>query len=450
MARVARTLASCATLLATAAAVPVPTEVAAAIVRVADNTTAVPGGATGAFTFFSAPRCSGGTAFFVGSPDSGEGGIFNAALLGTSPPETIGITVKTGPPSWASKLPGAPDGATIFQCSDWAGGPEGMAFVAYPQASEDQSLARLVMSVDGTLSSVVDMRTALPDGGTVAKFDSDAPGVGGKLVAFHAVSSMGADGWWLATPSDAADGAPTISKIVDNSTAMPIAGSPKFHGFDGAMSMASDGSVGAFFANNGLMMTNPNARTGIFSWTKATNALGCVANDNDTAVPTLGDAWHYSGFGGVSVSASGAICFMAEAANDRDPIHVGIWCKGVTSADADGADDDALVAIVDSTVLVPGSPDGEKFQYVDYPSVSPDGSTVVFQGNDQQGRRGVYAVVVGGSVIKLFDWQDTIAGQKVFNIQLNQGSFDGKTVSVFVALSDTNEGIYTIPLATRD
>ena len=39
-----------------------------AIVRVADNTTIVPGGARGAFTFFSAPLCTGGTAYFTGSP----------------------------------------------------------------------------------------------------------------------------------------------------------------------------------------------------------------------------------------------------------------------------------------------------------------------------------------------------------------------------------------------
>lgn len=38
----------------------------------------------------------------------------------------------------------------------------------------------------------------------------------------------------------------------------------------------------------------------------------------------------------------------------------------------------------------------------------------------QGGRRGVYAVVIGSPVIKLFDWQDQITGQKVFNIQLNQ------------------------------
>lgn len=105
-----------------------------------------------------------------------------------------------------------------------------------------------------------------------------------------------------------------------------------------------------------------------------------------------------------------------------------------------------LVTVADSTMVIPGSPDGEKFQYVDYPSVSPDGSTIVFQGNDQKGRRGVYALVVGGPVIKLFDWQDKIAGQEVFNIQLNHGSFDGKSVSIFVALNDLNEGIYSIPL----
>lgn len=422
------------------------------VVRVADNTTQVPGGATGAFTFFSAPRCSGGYTYFVGSPDSGEGGIFSAKLSGTSPPDSIGVAVKTGPPHWASQLPGAPDGTTIFQCGDWAGGPEGMAFVAFPQTNQDQNLARVVMAANGQLSAVVDMHTVLSDGGTVARFFvSDAPGVArGQAVAFHAVSTTSADGWWLATLDAESKDLLKISKIVDNSTAMPITGAPKFHGFEGAMSLASDGSISAFFGNNGLRMTDPNARTGIFSWTRATGALACVANDNDTMVPNLDSQWRFSGFGGVSVSASGAVCFMAEAANGQDPVHVGIWCTGVTmrGSKTTGMSANGLVTIVDSTVVIPGSPDGEKFQYVDYPSVSPDGSTVVFQGNDQQGRRGVYALVVGGAVIKLFDWQDKIAGQEVFNIQLNHGSFDGNSVSIFVALSDLNEGIYSIPLVS--
>ena len=446
-------LISCNLLMATA--LPRRGRVDVTVVRVADNTTDVPGGARGAFTFFSAPRCSGGSAYFVGSPDSGEGGIFNAALAGTLPPASIGITVKTGPPHWASQLPGAPDGATIFQIGDWAGGPEGLAFVALPQANQDQNLARLVISVDGTLSSVADMQSKLPDGGTVAKFvPTDAPGVVGHAVAFHAVSTAGADGWWLTAPSAKANGAPTITKIVDNSTTMPIAGAPRFHSFEGSMAMASDGSLSAFFANNGLRMTDPNARTGIFSWTKATGELACVANNNDTMVPDLDDSWRFNGFGGVSASTTGAICFMAEAANGREPVHVGIWCKGVTTSESSGANArtrtnaNDLLTIADSTMLIPGSPDGEKFQYLEYPSVSPDGSTVVFQGNDQLGRRGVYAVVVGGPVIKLFDWQDKIAGQEVFNIQLNHESFDGKSVSIFVAFRNLNEGIYSILLAS--
>ena len=86
---------------------------------VADNTTAVPN-ADGKFTFFSAPKCSGGSSFFVGSPDSGEGGIFNA-VLGDAPPTSLGTTVRTGPPHWADAMPGAPSGTTIFQTSDWAG-----------------------------------------------------------------------------------------------------------------------------------------------------------------------------------------------------------------------------------------------------------------------------------------------------------------------------------------
>jgi hypothetical protein len=110
-------------LLLAAAATAVPQQHAAAapvIVLVADNTTEVPV-AGGPFSFFSAPTCSGGSAFFVGSPDSGKGGIFNAVLAGAAPPTTLGITVKTGPPSWADAMPGAPSGTTIYEVSDGQG-----------------------------------------------------------------------------------------------------------------------------------------------------------------------------------------------------------------------------------------------------------------------------------------------------------------------------------------
>ena len=41
---------------------------------------------------------------------------------------------------------------------------------------------------------------------------------------------------------------------------------------------------------------------------------------------------------------------------------------------------------------------------------------------------------------------DKVDGQAVFNIQMNQGSFDGKTVSFWLDFKDENEGIFTINL----
>ena len=77
--------------------------------------------------------------------------------------------------------------------------------------------------------------------------------------------------------------------------------------------------------------------------------------------------------------------------------------------------------------------------------------TVVFQGNDDGGRRGVYSAQPasgggGGTLKKLFDWQDKINEQTVFNIQMNFGSFDGVYVSFFIAWANTNEGIYSLSI----
>ena len=41
---------------------------------------------------------------------------------------------------------------------------------------------------------------------------------------------------------------------------------------------------------------------------------------------------------------------------------------------------------------------------------------------------------------------DKVDGQAVFNIQMNQGSFDGKTVSFWLDFKDENEGIFAINL----
>jgi hypothetical protein len=132
-------------------------------------------------------------------------------------------------------------------------------------------------------------------------------------------------------------------------------------------------------------------------------------------------------------------CFMAEAVNDVTMPVVGIWCRYGGAAGK-------IQRLADTLMDIPGAPTpGTKFQYVDYPQLSPDGTVVVFQGNDQQGRRGVYSAAVGGGGVlkKVVDWQDeVVTGTTIFNIQLNFGSFDGVYVSFFLALADGNEGIY--------
>ena len=110
-----------------------------------------------------------------------------------------------------------------------------MVFTAYPQKDEDQQLARVVISKGGKLSSVVDLATPSPDGGTFVKFGAgSAPGLAGDSVAFPAETSAGKAGWWLAPLASGASAAGTVSKIVDNSTAMPIAGDHTFKRFDGS------------------------------------------------------------------------------------------------------------------------------------------------------------------------------------------------------------------------
>ena len=110
-----------------------------------------------------------------------------------------------------------------------------MVFIAYPQKDEDQQLARVVISKGGKLSSVVDLATPSPDGGTFVKFGAgSAPGLAGDSVAFPAETSAGKAGWWLAPLASEASAGGTVSKIVDNSTAMPIAGDHTFKRFDGS------------------------------------------------------------------------------------------------------------------------------------------------------------------------------------------------------------------------
>jgi hypothetical protein len=142
----------------------------------------------------------------------------------------------------------------------------------------------------------------------------------GGTVAFHAVTSKGAAGLFVAD-EDPDDSSLTfvVAKIVDNRTAMPGVGGGAQSMFrnteDQVMAMTPDGSRMVFFGSNDVRITDPDSRAGIFEWRRDSYAAAApairsprlagygqlrrldeddrseggtltnIANDNTTAVP---------------------------------------------------------------------------------------------------------------------------------------------------------------------
>lgn len=424
-------------------------------VQVADNTTS-PKGVAAPFDFFSAPYGGEGQAFFSGSAGAASG-LWSAKLNGAAPPGAVVPLVQVG----VQKLPGTQE--PIKEIGAAAGDTDSMVFFAEgasPASAQIMGAAPSSANPDKTYG-VVNLETRSPDGGRFQFLTPGGLGVANKggTVVFHAVTSLGSKGLFVAqTEGHVASPKWTITKIVDNSTKMPIPGDHLFADTeDQVIGLTPDGSRTVFFGSNDINARTGNQRTGVFEWVRdeaegaGGGTISCIANSNDTKVPLPRSSgnppWILQGFGGITVANDGSVCFMAEAVNGVQPPVVGIFCRFGT--------DGKLQRMADSLMKIPGGhdPSGNPtdFQYVDYPSLSPDASTVVFQGNDDGGRRGVYSAQPasgggGGTLKKLFDWQDKINEQTVFNIQMNFGSFDGVYVSFFIAWANTNEGIYSLSI----
>jgi hypothetical protein len=197
-------------------------------VKVADNTTS-PKGHAAPFDFFSAPFGGAGFAFFSGSAGS-VSGLWAAKLNGDTPPSAILPVIEAG----VAKLPGTQE--PITQIGDASGDADAMIFFAQgasPTSAQIMGAAPGPTNPEQTFS-VATLDTTAPDG---SKFQFLTPqGVGvarkGGTVGFHATTALGSKGLFVADViSPAKPGMPqpwTITKIVDNTTKMPIKGTHLF------------------------------------------------------------------------------------------------------------------------------------------------------------------------------------------------------------------------------
>ena len=463
---------------------------------IADNATVVPSDAKSAtFDFFSAPVAAGSFVAFFGAGGAEPGCRFNCDT-------TNGVFAKDTSDSGGDlhilvrAAPGGdlmPDGHAVNQTGDVALASDGSA-IFFAASSADVAAGFGVGSLllapatssaahreaDRTFDVAVAIGDAAPgDSGNFVKFEPGSLTVSGSAAdgiqfVFEATTDAGVMGLYRAArPAEAVvaganrrleeGGAWTLTKIVDNSTAMPAPDSDttfkEFGDENGSPISASGGHV-LFFAGNLKGMMDPLNRDGVYLWSEKAGAVSYVASSNHTEVPGW-SGWHFTAFGNAAMAENkngdAVLCFMGEAANMVDPARVGIWCRLDSAADGNSKEEGTLKLMVGSTTVIPDSPEPTSphnlFQYVDYPAVSldEDGITfmLAFQGNDGLGRRGVYRALAPDQLTTVTDWQDPVLKEEIFNIQLNVPAYGGGPVALWLGMKDGNEGIFATDSGSR-
>ncbi len=204
-----------------------------ALVRIADTATAIPGG-VGTFTGFqNGLGFSGSEVVFAGNGSSGQQGIYAVATQ-SIPPDPIRLADMT------TAIPGGNGNFTGFPSGPALSGSEG-AFIGNGSGAQQglYTVAILTPPQVGSPLRIADTATAIPGGsGNFTSFGSDQahpidPAISGDRLAFVGSGSAGQQGIYGA--SAAAIGPP--NKIADTTTTIP-GGSGNFASF-GAVSVSA-------------------------------------------------------------------------------------------------------------------------------------------------------------------------------------------------------------------
>jgi hypothetical protein len=281
-------------------------------VRIADTSTAIPGG-TGTFTSFVPgnpvapnPSISGNKVVFFGAGSAGQQGIYAGDFSIQGPPIKIADT--------ATAIPGGTGNFTAIPSEPCVSG-DNVAFIGNGSGGQ-QGLYRA--AINGTAIKIADLNTAIP-GGTgnfTSLFPQEAvaPAIDGTSVAFFGAGSGGQQGIYVLHPGD-----PTFPvdpfKIADTSTAIP----------GGTGNFTSFGAVSISATDVAFLGVGASGQQGIYDMTG-----GSLLNAVD-----LTDILDGRSITGLSISRSALsgdpIAFQATFADGSQGMY--IWTRPVLAGD---------------------------------------------------------------------------------------------------------------------
>ena len=336
------------------------------LIRLADLTTAIPGGSGNFIAIPTDPCINGNLVTFVGNGATGQQGVYFANPISqpSGPPIRV-VDLNTAIPGGSGNFTAIPtdpciSGNLVVFVGNGAGGQQGV-YVANP-----------ISQPSGPPIRVVDLNTAIPGGsGNFTAIPTD-PCISGNLVTFVGNGAGAQQGVYLANPISQPGGPPI--RVVDLNTAIPegsgnftaIPGDPCINGtrlaFVGNGSGASKNSIdGASPAQQGVYLVND---------VSVPNPPLIKVADLNTAIP--GGSGNFTGFGVVSLSNTDVV-FLGFGTNGQQGIY-----------DLTG---NSLVKVVDRTDIL----DGLSITSLQLSRSGLSGNSVAFQATLGDGSQGIYA-----------------------------------------------------------
>jgi hypothetical protein len=357
--------------------------------KVADTTTAIPGG-PGNFTGFGSVSMDGGEIAFVGT-GSNWGGVYlfrNGVVAEIADQNTV-----------------MPDRGILF--SSFSGpvsiNSDNIAFVASGTTG-----GGVYTNLGGTLRAVASYAmTPIPDG-TGNFTGMDQPSISGANIAFNGYGSNEQAGVYIEKNG-------SLSKVVDTNTDIP-SGTGKFANISG--------TPGKLDGDNVAFRGSASTQDGIY--TSIGGILAMVA-DKNTAIPN--GIGNFTNFDSPAID-SGAVTFHGRGANSQYGIYTN---RG-----------GALAAVADTNTAIPEGT-GTFGGFESYPSI--DGNNIAFVASfaGRHAQDGIY-VSLDGCLMNIVDIDDTLDGKHPNWFGMSPQSLSDSSLAFRVWFTDGSEGIYAATL----
>lgn len=370
------------------------------VVKVADTSTAIPG-STGNFDNFhtnSRVSTDGATIVFTGSNSSFQTGVYSYSMASHTLARVADWTTFTN----------------LSEPSVYGG------TVGFKGSTSGQTGIYTASTTGAGLTTIADLSTAIPDTGTPGiQFQAfDAPTLQGGNLAFY---SNGAGNSFAGVYTVPTAGG-TITKIADNNTARPGAGT-NFNQF-GRVSIG--GSSVAFLGGYSTGILSE----GIYSAPVAGGTVTRVVAAGMVA-PGLGAATFTTPYFSSPSTDGTYVAFNASTLASGA-------CTGLWQYKIDGTDGKLVAGL---NTFIPGH-DTTKFD--SFWGVSIFDGVAIFNGTSNIGVGGIYAHTAYDTLITIIESGDAIGGKTILSAHVYDQSFIGDidVIAFYATFTDGSSGIY--------